>query len=1199
MKLKLLRQIIDMSKYTIYGICIQCLFLSMTLAKEGNAQMKSVEEIYLTVNLKQNNVESIFAQISSETEFDFIYNNNLLEKQKNISLNVENKSLGNVLRLISKKTDLQFKRVNQDIIVSKRKINKPNLVEVLDKQTAVADIDISGKITSAIDGSGLPGASVLIKGTTNGVVTDLDGNYKLSVPSSESVLVISFVGYVQLEVVVGSKSVIDLAMDEDTQNLADVVVTALGISKEKNALGYAVQEVSGDDIKNSGETNIINSLSGKSAGVYVNSSNGNVGSSSRITIRGNSSLTGNNQPLFVVDGVPIDNSIVSSARGQADNLGTGFQADFVDMGNGAADINPNDIAEMTILKGGSAAALYGSRGANGVILITTKRGSKKGFSVEVENSTTFSSPLVLPDYQNEYGQGGGGQFWYKDGLNGGKNDGVDESFGPRLDYTVQPEDIVPGGKLYWAVEAGFPQSAGQILSLPQFDSPVNPTTGEKIPSPWISHPDNVSGFYETGVTRITSAALSNGGEWGNIRLAFTNSDQTGMTPNTNQVKNTINFSGKTNITDKLSFDASGSYINTTGNPNGSGYTFANIGMQTVWTARQVDWEYEKNNVENPDGTMNSWINRWHNNPYWMQYKNLNPVTKNRLIASSSLNYQFNDWLSLTAMVGTDFSNQQVELIRAYYGNNDKEGRYNVTNYFRQETNANFLLTANKNLTEDLRISANIGGNLMNNKYRTQGSYVTQLVVPNVYSLSNAKNTPTTTYFQTEKEIQSVYAAVSLDYKSQLYLDLTGRNDWSSTLPVTGNSYFYPSATTSWILTETFDIDPKLLSFGKIRVGWAQVGNDTDPYRLSSTYSASTPYGNNPSFSLGSVMPPANLVNELITSKELGLDVKFFNNRIGLDVTFYKSVAKNQILSAKVSNTSGFTSQTINAGQVDNSGTEIMLTGTPIVTNDFSWDVTLNWSKNNSKIIALNGDIQRLELYKTEGNQITVVADVGGSYGDMWGKGFVYHENGKPMVNDTGVPMTSDVRKLGNVMPDWLAGINNSFSYKSFNFSFLIDARVGGDIWSRTNADGWATGSLKSSVGLNDNGVPVRDPIADGGGWLFDGVFENGAANNIYKDLDGFRWNGWAKGERWLYDATYVKLRQVMFTYSLPSSLISKLSLQNVNVSVFARNVAILHKNTENFDPEVSNRNASQSSQGGEFASNPSARNIGFRLKLTF
>ncbi|MHA7942389.1 SusC/RagA family TonB-linked outer membrane protein [Formosa sp. 3Alg 14/1] len=1050
------------------------------------------------------------------------------------------------------------------------------------------ELSVSGTVVDE-DGLPLPGLSVIHKGTNSGTMTDFDGKYSIKVVK-DATLVFSFVGFKEQEINVGSRTTVNATLIQDVQSLDEVVVTALGITREKKALGYAVQEVSGNTVKNTGQTNVVNALTGQSAGVFVSSSSGNVGSSSRIVIRGNQSLTGNNQPLFVVDGIPIDNSIQSSTNGGMD---------FTDMGNGASDINPSDIADVTILKGGNASALYGSRGANGVVLITTKKGKGKGFSATLENTITMSDPFLLPDYQNQYGQGGGGQFWYKDGLNGGLNDGVDESFGPELDYVVQPGDIAPGGKLYWAVEAGFPQTPGEILMLPQFDSPIDPNTGERIATPWISHPDNIKSYYETGVTRITNFSVSNGGEIGNMRLSLTNSDEEGMVPNSYMKKNTVNFSGNAKLSEKFSFQSSVSYINTKANLSGSGYSNNNFGLQSIWTGRQVDYEYLSNNIENEDGTPITWNDQFADNPFWTATKDSNPMNKNRLIGSSALKYDFTDWLSLTTRAGIDYSNQQVELKRAYYGINNPEGKYSVNNYFRQEINADVLLSVNKDISDNISFSGNLGANIMNRKYQTQGSYVSRLVVPDNYSLANAKETPTTSYYASEKEIQSMYVSLSFGLMNQLYLDLTGRNDWSTTLPEDNNSYFYPSATTSWIFSETFNTGAGAFNFGKLRMSVAQVGNDTDPYRLNATYNASSPYGNNPSFSLSSAMPSADLVNELVTSYEVGLNLKFFNNRLGIDVTGYKSIAKNQILTAPISPTAGFNTQTINAGQVNNEGIEVILTGTPIQTDKFSWDVTANWSTNRNEIISLNDDLERLELYKTEGNQITVVADVGGSYGDMIGKGFVYHENGKPIVGENGVPLTSEARKLGNIMPDWLGSINNSFTYGNFNFSVLIDAKWGGDVYSRTNQDGWATGALTSTVGNNANGVPVRDPISEGGGYLFDGVFEDGSPNTIYQDLDGFRWNNFARAERWLYDATYVKLRQISIGYSLDRDLVNKIGLSGVDFSVFARNIALLYSRNENFDPEVANKGASQSSQGSEFAAPPSARNIGLRVKIDF
>ncbi len=1047
---------------------------------------------------------------------------------------------------------------------------------------------IKGKVADA-DGKGIPSATVQVAGTQIATTTDDQGNFIINASPGKRIGV-SSVGYQPGGAVVGKASQITITLNSTNRQLGEVVVTALGISREKKALGYSVQEVSGESIKNTSESNLVNALAGKAAGVYVNNSSGNVGASSRIVIRGNQSLKGNNQPLFVVDGIPIDNSIVSGTKGNYD---------FTDMGNGAADINASDIANITILKGGNAAALYGARGANGVVLITTKSGKGKGFTVSLENTLTFSDPLLLPDYQNQYGQGGGQQYWYKDGLNGGSSDGVDESFGPRLDYRLTPEDIVAGGKYYWAVQAGFPQKAGEILALPQFNSPIDPATGKRIPTPWISHPNNVRNFYETGVNRVTNLALTNSGQWGSIRLSLTNADEQGMVPNTYLKKNTINFSGSTKLTEKLSFDVKGSYINLNSNLSGSGYTFYSPGMQTIWTARQVDWAWEKEHIENEDGTPISWINRWHNNPYWLRYKNPNPQDKNRLIGAASLKYQFTDWLSLTARAGTDYSNEQVEIKRAYYTIDEQEGSYSVTNTFRQETNADFLFSAVKKITRDLSLSANAGGNIMKQKYQSQGSYVSKLVVPDNYSLANAKENPTTSYYKSEKEIQSLYASLSFGYRNQLYLDLTGRNDWSSTLPVDKNSYFYPSATMSWIFSNTLNTQGSFLSFGKLRLGIAQVGSDTDPYRLDAIYNAASPYGNNPSYGISTQMPPKNLVNELTTSSEIGMELRMLKDRLSADVTFYKSVAKNQILSAAISPTSGFNSQLINAGQVDNKGIEVMLSGLPVKTNNFSWEATVNWSTNTNKIVALNGDIKRLELYKTEGDEVIVVADVNGAYGDMWGKGYVYNDNGKRIVDANGVPLTSDLKKLGNVMPDWFGSINNSFIYKNINFSFLIDSKWGGKIYSRTNADGWMTGALTSTIGLNAKGMPIRDPLDQGGGYLFDGVFEDGKPNDVYKYLDDFRWDGFGRGERWLYDASYVKLRQVALSYQIPQTLSGKIGLSQVDITVFARNVAILYRNNKNFDPEVANKGASQSSQGSEYAAPPSARNIGFRVKIVF
>lgn len=1048
---------------------------------------------------------------------------------------------------------------------------------------------LRGTVTSGQDGQPIPGVTVFIVGSSSGANTDSNGNFSIPFNGTSGKIQFSFIGMKTMTVNITSSTVYNVALQQEVAALEEVVVTALGITRQKKALGYSTQDVSGEMLKRTNETNIVNSLAGKASGVYVQSSSGNVGSSSRITIRGNSSLRDANQPLFVVDGIPIDNSLVRLTSGTMYST---------DLGNSAADINPSDIAEMSVLKGANASALYGSRGANGVVLITTKSGAKKGFSITVESATTFSKPSSLPDYQNQYGQGNLGKYWYKDGLNGGAYDGVDESTGPKLDYTVKPEDIQQGGDLYWTVQAGIPQTPGSILALPQFNSPIDPATGKRIPTPWISHPDNVKDFFVTGFTTVNSVALGKGGDWGSIRLSLTNSTQKGTLPNTDQTKRTLSVSNITKLTNKLSFEVRASYMNIhSDNSTGAGYSSNNPLMQTIWGGRQVDWAWMKDNYKSPNGSQITWISRYHDNPYWMMNKSLVPSTKNRLIGNVSLKYVFNDWLNLQVRAGNDFSHEIAEVKRPYGSVNLQEGTYEVYNLVKSEVNADFLLSARKAISSNFTISGNLGGNLMNSKNETQGTFVAKLVVPDVYAVSNAKELPTTSFNKSEREMQSLYGFFTAEYKNQLFFELTGRNDWSSTLPPDNRSYFYPSATLSWIPTETLKLNKEIFSYGKLRLGWAQVGNDASPYQLDQTYNAALPFGTSPSFSLNTTLPPLDLKSELITSREIGTDLKFFSNRVGLDVTVYFSSAKNQILRSTITPASGYGAALINAGRIDNNGVEITLTGTPVKKKDFSWDISINWSKNKNKVVELNDQIQSYKLYSIP--KIDVVAPVGGEYGTMMGTGYVYDANGNITVGANGIPLTSPVKALGNIMPDWMGGINNTLTYKDFSFGFLIDGKKGGDIFSRTNWNGWQTGVLANSVGPNAKGVEIREPVAKGGGVNFGGVFADGTPNNIYLEYETARNNQFAIGERWTFDASYIKLREMIFSYSLPASLLRKLQIKAVDVSVFGRNLALLYSNLPNVDPEASLTSSDLSAQGGEHASVPPNRSIGFSLKLTF
>ena len=658
--------------------------------------------------------------------------------------------------------------------------------------------EISGSVTSADDGGLIPGVSVSVKGTTLGTITDMDGKFRLKVPQDAKALVFSFVGMTSQEVVIGNQSTVNVKMSSENISVDEVVVTALGVSRSKKALGFAVQDVKGEELTKAKENNIINSLSGKVSGVQITNSSGAVGASSRIVIRGASSLGGSNQPLFIVDGVAISNS----EFGDADGFGG------ANRGNGASDINPDDIENISVLKGPNAAALYGSQAANGVILITTKAGTlsaknkKSGLGIEIGNSTTFESPLMLPKYQNSYGQGAEGAFSYVDGAGGGVKDGVDESWGPKLD-------------------------AG--LMIPQYNSPVE--NGVRKATPWISHPNNVKDFLDTGVTATTNVAITGGGKEANFRVSYTNLDQKGMLPNTNYKKNTLSIGGSASPTDKLTVSGTANYVMANSdNMPGGGYDAQNVFQQFIWAARQVNYPDLKN-YTNADGSKYNWNYNYHNNPYFTLNENTSILKRDRLYGNAKVSYKFMDNLSAFVRTGIDNYNN-LNTARTAFGDNDNPyGFYNESlSTFKQITN-DFLIMYNETLNKDFSMNANFGGSRMSQTdHRTFGS-ADELAVAGVYTLANSRVPLRTTSRDRSKSINSLLGSMQFAYKNAIFLDLTGRNDWSSTLPSSNNSFFYPSASLSSVLTDLLKLDSKTLSYAKVRGGWAKVGSDTDPYSL--------------------------------------------------------------------------------------------------------------------------------------------------------------------------------------------------------------------------------------------------------------------------------------------------------------------------------------------------------------------------------
>lgn len=1030
--------------------------------------------------------------------------------------------------------------------------------------SAQAQQVITGQVSSE-EGEPLPGVNVIVKGTTQGTVTDLDGNYRVNASADADSLSFSFIGYRTQTVAIGNRSNIEVQLTPDTQQLSEVVVTALGIERDERALGYSVQEIEGESITKARELNVVNSLSGRVAGVQVNGASGNMGGSSRILIRGVNSVAGNNQPLFVVDGVPIDNSNFTSTD-QARGSG-GY-----DYGNMAQDINPDDIKSISVLKGPSAAALYGTRAANGVILITTKKGqNQKGIGVSVNSSVTLDEVFVLPDYQNEYG-GGNGPFTQYEGEDVAYF-AFDESWGPRLD--------------------GRP--VRQWYSFYEGD----PDYG--LRTPWVAHPNNIENFFDTGVTLNNNIAFSGGNEVATFRLSYTNVNQDFVLPNSELKRNTLSFSGSTKLTDKLTASVSANYVvnSALGRP-GTGYDGNNVMQQfNQWSHRQMNMD-KLSTYKTSEGIQRTWnitsptdLSPYYtDNPYWTRYENYQNDNRERLFGNFSLSYDFTDWLNLTGRLMTDYYTDRREERIAVGSQAIPEYSEGIREV--KETNADLILTFDKRINEEFTLNAFVGGNIRYNSYnRNVGTTQGGLNVPDFYSLINSVGSVLIDDYYEERQINSVFGSASVGFRDMLYADFTLRNDWSSTLPVDNNSYLYPSVSGSFVFSELEPlVNSSILSYGKLRAGWAQVGNDTDPYRLALTYAPKESFGTNPRFTVPNALNNPLLKPEITRSWEIGTDLRFFSNRIGLDVTYYNSVSTDQIFTVDVSGATGYGSQIINAGEVTNEGVELQLRATPVETENFQWDLIVNWARNRNRVVELAEGIDTYTLANAPFS-VSVVAREGEPYGAIMGFDFMYDDEGNKIINSSGTyAVTSEQLPLGNAMPDWTGGITNSFNYKGISASVLVDGRKGADIFSITNMFGKYSGMLQETV---DGGVRELGVVAEG-------VVNVGTAENPEYEPNTTRlpainfFQGlYGRDAAHVYDGSFIKLREVTLGYTLPNSVLENSPFKNITLSLVGRNLAILYKNIPHLDPESTL--SSNNIQGIEGAQLPSIRSWGFNLSF--
>ena len=1042
------------------------------------------------------------------------------------------------------------------------------IVFIVSGTVSAQELTISGTVVDET-GVPLPGVTVVVQGTTTGTSTDFDGNYQITV-GQNSVLSFSYIGYKAQEINVGTSTVLNITLQPDAQSLDEVVVTALGISREKQTLGYAVQEIDGDALTKTQEPNIVNSLSGKIAGIQVNSGGSTVGSSSRIVIRGNSSFS-DNQPLFRVDGTPIDNSS-PNLRGNGG----------VDWGNTAADIDPNTIESVSVLKGANASALYGSRAANGVIIITTKKGDGKNqkLGVDFSSSVVFDKPAYFPKLQNEYGGGRDGseyfynkynqdngtslsyneyaqQFAYNyvDGNGGGVNDGNPINWGPRLD-------------------------AGLLLD--QWSTGPN--------SPWKSRPNNIKEWFNTGITIENNVSVTSNSEKASGRISFTNSETDGIINNTGLKENTLSANVGLTPSDRLSANVSFTYIKReSDNLPANGYSWADI---FAWLQRDFptqyakDLFYEKGNEDYifPNG----------NNPFY-NLRNTNALDRERIFGNVSATYKITDWLSANARVGMDFYNEiRKSITQSGTSQNIRRGlggQFTETHLYNKETNTDITLNFDQTFG-NFRVDGLVGANKRTNLYNSVSVSAADLTVADLYTISNAKGTPGTSMFTNDYETNSVYFAANGSYKKFLYLGVTGRNDWSSTLPKENWSYFYPSVSLGLSVTDALALNSKFLSYAKLRGSWAKVGGDTGAYQLNKTYSAGT-FNGVSVFTPTRTLPPTALQPEETTSYEIGTDMRFLNNRISLDFTYYAQTTVNQILSVATSTTTGYNGIRLNAGEIENKGIELMLSG-QVLSNPagFNWDAVLNWATNKSIVNTLYGNLESYQISGGFGG-VTTLGIPGEEWGVLWGLPFVKNEDGKTIVNSNGIPLTTnEAINLGNVTPDWTGGISNTFSYKGASLSFLIDAQIGGDMFSTTAWHSYPTGAYENTV---QNGVRET-------GLIVDGVFEDGTPNDIRVSAQEY-FNGswmWNNHEYSILDASFVKLRELSLGYSFNVSKLKALS--KLNVSLVGRNLAILYRSEGTkelgIDPEVG-FGGGEAGIGYENFQIPTTRSFGFRLTAGF
>lgn len=986
---------------------------------------------------------------------------------------------------------------------------------------------LSGKVTDQENGSPLAGVSVLVKGTSTGINTSSDGTFKISLPVKSNILVFSNVGYVQKEISVGENSYLSVTLESEARKLNEVVVTALGITKERASLGYSVTEVKGQELTQARTVNVLNSLEGKVAGLNVSSIAGGPGASSNVIIRGISSLTQTNQPLYVINGIPIEN--------QPNAVGSNQYANAPDLGDAISNINPDDIANISVLKGASASALYGYRAKGGVILITTK--TAQGNSIELNSNYVAEQVIDPTDWQYVYGQGA--------------------------------NNMAPTTQLV-AFQSGQSSWGGKLdgSSVVQFDG---------VGRPYVAQKNNLKNFYRTGGTFTNTIAFNRTFEGGSIRLSASDLNNQDIIPNSGLNRQTFDLSTKYNITKRLLIDVRANYIleQTKNRPLLSDPS-GNSNYNVMFLPTSVDVRsLEK--ATNPDGSEFAYsptVNA--TNPWFAAKKFINNTNRDRLISSVRLNYTFDDGTFLQGRIGRDSYNDRYTSVvptgTAYRPNGSMS---DYTSSF-SDLNTDFLVGKSFKATHDFSITPNLGASYRRTKSEEYINHGETFSVPFVYNVLNAV-VKTVNYIPSDEEVQSVYGTLELAYKDYLYVTGSGRNDWFSTLASPGQNnkvnVFYPSISGSFVFSQF--LSNNWLSFGKLRAGYAVVGQATSPYQtqLSYTFAGSTFNGNPLGLILNSSVPNSALAPSKATELEIGTELSFYQNRLSLDLTWYNKKSTNEILEAPASIASGYGGAVLNIGELQNKGFEALISGFPIRNKNFSWKTALNGSINNNKVLSLAANQASLAI-GTSGTAVGFIQDiVGMPANQIMAYDYKYDDKNDTLILDkSGVPSRGPLKPFGSAYSKWIAGWSNEFSYKNFHLSFLIDSKFGGKIFSGTDYRGYYFGLDKATL-VNREGKFGNNIDA--------ATYYSTLASNVSK--------------LFVLDASFIKFRQIVFGYTFPSKLFHK-GIKGASISLVGRNLFYLLKKTDNIDPEA---DYTPNAYGLELGGVPSSRTFGVNLNLKF